>query len=91
LADGHSEEVQQLMCPLCGQSGRPAEDVENGEPAFVLVGLDRGNPVRRCYLCGSGFLIRGENTEAVTAARWSQIESNYEALLQRGHGQTASR
>lgn len=86
LADGHSEEAQQLMCPLCGQTGQPAEDVAEDEPAFVLVGEDHGYPVRRCYLCGSGFLVRGANTEAVPPERWSRIESDYEEHLQQAHG-----
>jgi hypothetical protein len=86
MHDSESAEGQRLMCPVCGQSGRPAEEVDDGEPAFLLVGEDHGSPVRKCYLCGSGFLVRGENTEAVPAERWSQIESDYEALLLR-HGQ----
>jgi hypothetical protein len=92
MHDSESAEGQRLMCPVCGQSGRPAEEVDDGEPAFLLVGEDHGSPVRKCYLCGSGFLVRGENTEAVPAERWSQIESDYEALLLRhGHGVTPDR
>lgn len=67
-----------LMCPTCGQTGRPAEETGESETSFVLRGDEHGNAVRKCYLCGSGFLVKGENTEAIPAARWARMEAKYE-------------
>ena len=72
---------QSLMCPLCGQRGDAAEG--DAVVAFTLRGEDRGHPVWKCFVCGSGFVVRGANTKAVPADRWAEIEARYDRERQR--------
>jgi hypothetical protein len=72
---------QNLMCPLCGQTGHPAEG--DAVAAFTLRGEDRGKPVWKCFVCNSGFAVRGANTEPISADRWEVIEARYEREQQR--------
>lgn len=67
---------QSLMCPLCGQTGHAAEG--DAVAAFTRRGEDRGHPVWKCFVCGSGFAVRGANTEAIPADRWAEIEARYD-------------
>ena len=75
LRDSESSE-QSLMCPVCGQTGKAGEDAGEGEVGFLLVGEDQGDPVRTCYLCRSGFVVRGHNTEPIPESRWSQTSGH---------------
>ena len=65
------------MCPLCGQRG-PAADDEESVVAFTSRGDYHGHPALRCFVCGSGFVIRGANTEPIPVDRWSEIQARYE-------------
>jgi hypothetical protein len=73
-----AKRAKQLMCPLCGQSGLPAEAAEGSMASFGLRGEVDGHPVRRCFVCGAGFVVKGTNTEPIPALRWSEIEASYE-------------
>lgn len=68
-----------LMCPLCGQSGPPAEVAAGSVASFVLRGEVDGHPARKCFLCGAGFIVNGGNTEPIPASRWSELEADYES------------
>jgi hypothetical protein len=66
------------MCPLCGQSGPAAESTGGGAASFALRGKVDGHPVRKCFVCGAGFAVKGANTEPIPALQWSEIEARYE-------------
>jgi hypothetical protein len=68
---------ESLMCPLCGQTGRAAAE-EDTAVAFTIHGEDRGQPVWKCFVCGSGFVVKGANTKAIPADRWAEIRARYE-------------
>jgi hypothetical protein len=72
------ESVEQLMCPLCGQSGPPAEAADGSAASFALRGEVGGHPARKCFVCGAGFVVKGANTEPIPAPHWSEIEARYE-------------
>jgi hypothetical protein len=71
-----------MMCPLCGQRGAAVEE-SGSEVGFVPVGEERGRPAYRCYVCGSGFVIHGANTEPIPGDRWALIAARYAAESQR--------
>ena len=79
---------EHLMCPLCGQSGRPEEEAAGSAAAFVSRGEVDGHSARKCFVCGSGFVVVGANTEPIPASRWAQIEALYEEQ-QRERGESS--
>jgi rubrerythrin len=68
---------QHLMCPVCGQTGYAAAE-EDTAVAFTVQGEDRGQLVWKCFVCGSGFVVKGANTKAIPADRWAVIQARYE-------------
>jgi hypothetical protein len=78
---GERQGVAQLMCPLCGQSGIAAEAAGRSAASFALRGEVDGNPARKCFACGAGFVVKGANTEPIRADQWSEIEARYETQL----------
>lgn len=73
---------EQLMCPLCGQSGPTAEAAEESTASFALRGYVNGHPARKCFVCGAGFVVKGANTEPVPALYWSEIEARHHEDIQ---------
>lgn len=73
---------QSLMCPLCGQTGRAGAEGD-GVVAFTLRGEDRGYPAWKCFVCNSGFAVKGANTQPISADRWALIEARYERERER--------
>ena len=65
------------MCPVCGQRGPAAVD-EDDVAAFAVRGAYSGQAAWKCYVCGSGFVVRGENTEPIPVDRWSEIEVRHD-------------
>jgi hypothetical protein len=75
---GHgSATADQLMCPLCGQSGIASEAANGSAASFALRGEVNGHPARKCFVCGAGFVVNGANTEPIPADYWSEIEARY--------------
>lgn len=72
-----ADSKQNVMCPLCGQRGEAAAEGENAV-AFKQRGEYRDHLAWKCFVCGSGFLIRGANTEPIPVDRWSEIEARYD-------------
>ena len=72
---------EQLMCPLCGQSGPTAEAAEGSSASFALRGYVNGHPARKCFVCGAGFVVKGANTEPIPALHWSEIEARHDREL----------
>jgi hypothetical protein len=64
------------MCPLCGQRGTAA--VGGEAAAFTTRGEYSGHTAWKCYVCGSGFVVRGANTEPIPIDRWSEIEARHD-------------
>ena len=78
---GQKKREEQLMCPLCGQSGPTAEAAEESLASFALRGEVDGHPARKCFVCGAGFVVKGANTEPIPALSWAEIEASYERQL----------
>lgn len=78
---GRRKQEQQLMCPLCGQCGPAAEAADGSVASFALRGEVDGHPARKCFVCGAGFVVKGANTQPITADRWSEIEARYDRPL----------
>jgi hypothetical protein len=64
------------MCPRCGQTGYAA--VQEESVAFAARGVYRGEAALKCFVCGSGFVVDGANTEPIPVDRWSEIEARYD-------------
>lgn len=77
-AAGERKRAEQLMCPLCGQSGPAAEAADGSAASFALRGEVDGYPARKCFVCGAGFVVKKLNTEPIPSLQWSEIEARYE-------------
>ena len=74
---GQADSEQNLRCPRCGQTGTTAVGGANAA-AFTNRGEYLGRAAWKCYVCGSGFVVRGANTERIPVDRWSEIKARYD-------------
>lgn len=66
----------QLMCPICGATGRDDRAVAAGEAVFGVRPDYDGSPVRKCFACGGGFTVTGHGSTAqpIPTERWVELE-----------------
>jgi hypothetical protein len=65
-----------LVCPICGNTGHD-DGVDGVEPAFGVHGMLRGRPIRKCFQCGGGFLVKGQRSEPIDPELWSRMEAQF--------------